>query len=73
MISGEGDSMPDSRHWPEINGGISGALYEELTAFVNCILKNKKSIITPLDGLSAIKVVSAVEQSIKEGKEISVN
>jgi len=30
---------PDSRHWPDLNGEISGALYEELTDFVNCIIR----------------------------------
>lgn len=63
---------PDSRHWPELNGGVSGDLYEELTAFVNCIVHNEKSIITPEDGLSTIQVVTALNKSLKTGQEVNV-
>lgn len=63
---------PDSRHWPDLNGEVSGALYEELTDFVNCIIRGKPSMITPQDGLSTIQVVTAIECSIREGREITV-
>lgn len=63
---------PDSRHWPELNGEIGGALYEELTSFVNCILKDKKPIIGAYDALKALEVVDAIERSMKGGCEIQL-
>ncbi len=72
VVDGLRADAPDSRHWPDVNGGVSGALYEELTAFINCIVRGEKSIITPLDGLSTIQVVDAIERSIREGGEIIV-
>ncbi len=63
---------PDSRHWPDLNGMISGALYEELTAFINCIYRGQPSIINAFDAFSAVKVVDAIGRSIKEGKEIEI-
>lgn len=71
-ITAERAEAPDSRHWPELNGTISGALYEELTYFVNCIIKGEKSMISSYDGLSTIQVVDAIERSISEGREVNV-
>ena len=62
----------DSRHWPDLNGGVAGALYEELTEFVRCVESGKESIISAEDGLYLIKVVEAVEESIRLGKEITI-
>lgn len=72
IVDEHGAAAPDSRHWPDINGGVSGALYEELTAFINCILRNEKSIITPYDGLTSIQVVDAIKRSIIECREVHV-
>jgi predicted dehydrogenase len=62
----------DSRHWPDLNGGISGALYEELTAFVNCVVKAEQPVVSSLDGLNAVKVIDSIERSIREGEEVRV-
>jgi predicted dehydrogenase len=72
IIDGSHADAPDSRHWPDLNGGVSGDLYEELTAFVNCIVRGEKSIITPADGLSTIQVVSALNKSLQTGQEVIV-
>lgn len=72
IVDADRADAPDSRHWPDLNGGVSGALYEELTAFINCIVKSEKPIITSYDGLSSIRVVDAIERSIKECREVEV-
>jgi UDP-N-acetylglucosamine 3-dehydrogenase len=64
---------PDSRHWPALHGAVSGDLYEELTSFINCVCRGKPSIITSMDGLSAIKAVDAIERSVKTGSEITIS
>jgi len=69
IVNGSRADAPDSRHWPDINGEVSGDLYEELTDFVNCIIRGVPSVVTPADGLSTLKVVDAVKRSIASGKE----
>jgi len=64
---------PDSRHWPEVNGEIGGALYEELTSFINCVVKGRKPVIGACDAVKALEVVDAIEKSIKDGCEIRLN
>jgi len=70
IISSVKVEYPDSRHWPYINGAPSGALSEELTAFINNILTGTKSIITAKQALDSLKVVDAIERSIALEKEI---
>lgn len=72
IIDRQRADAPDSRHWPDLNGGLSGALYEELTDFVRCVSGQKQSIISAEDGLSVVKVVDAIERSILEGREITI-
>jgi predicted dehydrogenase len=70
LVSNRKISYPDSRHWPEINGEPGGALYEELTGFINCIVKNRKPIIGACEAVGALEVVDAIERSIQSGREI---
>lgn len=72
LVCTEKIDYPDSRHWPEINGEIGGALYEELTHFVNCAVKNTKPIIGAKEAVKALEVVDAIERSIKGGCEIKL-
>ncbi|MGL5721338.1 MAG: Gfo/Idh/MocA family protein [Brevinema sp.] len=65
-------SYPDSRHWYMSNGVPSGALSEEIMAFVNNIVEGTKSIITAKDAYDTLRVVDAIERSIAEGKEVSL-
>jgi len=61
---------PDSRHWPDVNGEIGGALYEELTSFVNCVIKGRKPVVSAYDAVKALEIVDAIERSRKGGCEI---
>ncbi|WP_088810330.1 MULTISPECIES: Gfo/Idh/MocA family protein [Listeria] len=72
FVSGEGVSYPDSRHWYYTNGEVSGDLAEEVMAFVNNVVSGTKSIITPKEALDSLRVVDAIERSIKEGKEVEL-
>jgi len=72
FVTNSGISYPDSRHWYYVNGEVSGALAEEIMAFVNDSMNNRKSIITPKEALDSLRVVDAIERSIKEGKEVSL-
>lgn len=72
FISEKGIQYPDSRHWYYVNGEVCGDLAEEVMAFVNNIVNHTKSIITPKQSLDALRVVDAIERSIKEGKEVEL-
>lgn len=72
FVSNSGISYPDTRHWYYTNGEVSGDLAEEIMAFVNDAMNNRKSIITPKEAYDSLRVVDAIERSIKEGKEVSL-
>lgn len=72
FISEKGIQYPDSRHWYYVNGEVCGDLAEEVMAFVNNIVNQTKSIITPKQSLDALRVVDAIERSIKEGIEVNL-
>lgn len=72
FVSNSGISYPDTRHWYYTNGEVSGDLAEEIMAFVNDSLNGRKSIITPKEALDSLRVVDAIERSIKEGKEVTL-
>lgn len=72
FVNEKGVRYPDSRHWYESNGRVSGDLAEELMAFINNILNGTKSIITPKQAYDALRVVDAIERSIAEEKEVEI-
>src|SRR5699024_2364201 len=72
FVSDKRIEYPDSRHWYYTNGQVSGALAEELMAFVNNIKHNTKSIITPKESYDSLRVVDAIERSLEEGKEVDL-
>ena len=49
-----------------------GDLAEEVMAFVNNVANNTKSVITPKQSYDALRVVDAIERSIREGKEVEL-
>lgn len=72
FISDKRIQYPDTRHWYYTNGEVAGDLAEELMAFVNNIIHNTKSIITPKESLDSLRVVDAIERSLAEGKEVGM-
>ena len=72
IISDQRILYPDTRHWYYTNGQPAGDLFEQLLAFINNIINNTKSIITPKDALDSLRVVDAIERSIAEGKEVTL-
>ena len=72
FVTGNGVQYPDSRHWYYVNGEVCGDLAEEVMAFVNNVANNTKSVITPKQSYDALRVVDAIERSIREGKEVEL-
>jgi len=73
VCDAEGWHSPDTTYWPElpIYRGRGGALREELSYFINCILEGTPpSIITPEESAEAVRVCLAAEKSAATGKII---
>lgn len=65
--------FPDTTYWPMLHDIRTGALREELSYFVHCILQGKKpSIITPEESMAAVEACLAAEESARTGKIITL-
>ena len=65
---------PDTTYWPMLHGVRAGALREELSYFVNCILESKRpTIITPEESLAAVEACLAAEESARTSKIITLS
>ncbi|MEM3395574.1 MAG: Gfo/Idh/MocA family oxidoreductase [Nitrososphaerota archaeon] len=69
----KGVKRHDTMHWPMIHGEIAGALKDEISYFVKCVMNDRKpSIVTPMEARHALEVVLAAEESAKTGKIITL-
>lgn len=65
---GEGWKLPDTRHWPAMNGKLVGAAKLEVEHFLECVRDDKEPLVTGEDGRRSIEVMLAAEQSIAEDR-----
>ena len=66
--------FPDTTYWPMLHNAYSGALREELSYFVNCILQCKKlTVISPEESLVAVEACLAAEESARNGKIVTLS
>ena len=63
----------DTVAWPQINDVIGGSIFEELTAFINCIVRGEPPLIGAREAYEALRVADAIDRSIKEEQEIILN
>lgn len=64
----------DSTLWPEYRGGVKGALFEELSHFVDCVIQNRESeIVPPEAGRKAVMLAHAIVKSARAGAEITIS
>jgi len=68
-----GSKKPDTGYWPELFGRRVGALRNELSYFINCILERQSpNVITAEESRQAVAVVCAAEQSAVSGEVIKI-
>jgi predicted dehydrogenase len=67
------ESWPDTMLWPTVMGEIIGALRQETSHFIDCLVSGVKSAVTGEDGLIALKVALAVQESAKTGQAMSIS
>jgi len=61
---------PDTIHWPVTQNKLMGALREELTHFLECILLDKDPIVSGEDGIKSLQVALAITDSLETGTVI---
>ena len=69
----DGWKLPDTRHWPAMNGKIAGAAKTEIEHFFECILKDQQPLVTGQDGRRSIEVMLAAETSIREDRIVKLD
>jgi len=68
----EGWKLPDTRHWPEVNGRLAGAVKLEVEHFFGCLLRDEAPLVSGQDGRRSLAVALAAEQSIAEGRVVAL-
>ena len=69
-IMGERLTWPDTQLWPIVHGQVDGALRRELWHFVDVLRGEAEPMITGADGLAALRIALAVEESARLGAAV---
>ncbi len=57
----------------DVHGQEFGFMHSPIRHFVDCVAAGKKPVIKPEDGLNNVKIIEAVEKSIKTGKKVNIS
>ena len=68
----EGWRLPDTRHWPVINGRLVGALKNEVDHFLDCVAAGTPPLIDGREGRRSLEVGLAADRSISEGRPVDL-
>jgi len=64
---------PDTTYWPSIHGIRAGALRDEISYFVNCVMNGQRpSVILPEESREAVRACLAAEESAATGKIVKL-
>lgn len=68
---GERVEVPDTNYWPVVHGTVAGALRDEITYFVTCVIEDRPlTVLDPEDAYRGLLVARALIRSAKEGRPI---
>lgn len=70
VMDGDRLAWPDTQLWPTIHGEIDGALRRETWHFIDCLRGKADPMITGADGLAALRIALAVEESARTGQAV---
>ena len=74
VCSKEGFKSPDTTYWPELHGITGGALRDEWSYFVRCVLEGTRpTVITPEEGMEAVRTVLAAHESATSGAVVMID
>lgn len=72
IMSEQRVSRPDTGAWPVINGDVTGSLAREVDHFLVCVRHNRPPLVTGEEGLAALGIALAVEESARTNTRISL-
>ncbi len=64
--------LPDTAHWPTLNGRIAGDLAQEIRDFANAIREGTEFVMPLDDAVAAVAVLDAIETSVAHGVRVEV-
>jgi predicted dehydrogenase len=65
-------SWPDTMLWPTVGGEIVGALWRETSHFVECLVDGRAPSVSGEDGLAAVRIALAVQESAKTNAPVNL-
>jgi predicted dehydrogenase len=68
----EGWKLPDTRHWPVINGRVVGALRNEVDHFLTCVQTGQPPLVDGRAARRSLEIGLAADRSIALGREIEL-
>ena len=72
VITDERESWPDTALWPTVHGRVSGALARQTDHFLESIRFGTPPLVTGADGLAALRIALAVEDSARSGRAVNL-
>lgn len=72
-VDAKGWRMPETRHWPQLHGRVSGALREEVSHFLDCLRSGREPVSTGRTALAAVELCAAVHSSLRNGARVQVS
>jgi predicted dehydrogenase len=69
-VTRDGWKLPDTRHWPKMDGKYVGAVKQEMEHFLGCLLHDHEPRVNGADGRRAVEVMLAAEISIAEDRVV---
>jgi predicted dehydrogenase len=69
-VTRDGWKLPDTRHWPKMDGRYVGAVKLEVEHFLGCILDGTEPRVTGADGRRSVEIMLAAELSIAEDRVV---
>lgn len=72
FTEGSGVVFPDTLHWPEVNGRVSGDLAAEIEHFVTAVLEGREFLMSTADAIKAVEVIEAIQESIRSGQAVAL-
>ena len=68
----EGWKLPDTRHWPIINGRLAGAIRNETDHFLTSILNSTPPLVDGRAARKSLEIGIAADRAIELGREVEL-
>lgn len=68
----QGWKLPDTRHWPAINGRLVGAIRNEMDHFLSCVQSGTAPLIDGRAARKSLEIGVAADRSIELGRDVEL-